>query len=84
MGISTKRIILTIILAVLLVIAFGWVIMMQNHAALVRNNAGDETLKREEVAQTLDDIEYIFVNDATLDKSISILKRIIEKYGSFF
>ena len=30
--------------------------------------------------QTLDDIEYIFVNDATLDKSISILKRIIEKY----
>ena len=57
MGISTKRIILTIILAVLLVIAFGWVIMMQNHAALVRNNAGDETLKREEVTQTLDDIE---------------------------
>ena len=30
--------------------------------------------------QTLNDIEYIFVNDATPDNSISILKRTIEKY----
>ena len=57
MGISLKRIILTIVLAVLFVIAFGWVIMMQNHATLVRNHAGDERLKLDEVTQTLEDIE---------------------------
>ena len=57
MGISLKKIILTIAAAVLSVIAFGWVIMMQNHATLVRNRAGDETLKLDEVAQTLEDIE---------------------------
>ena len=39
-----------------------------------------EACARSLFEQTLDDIEYIFVNDATLDKSISILKRIIEKY----
>ena len=48
MGISVKRIVLTTVLAVLLVIVFGWVIMMQNHATLVRNHAGDETLKLED------------------------------------
>ena len=56
MRISLKRIILTIALAVLLVIAFGWIIMMQNHATLIRNHAGDESLKQEEVMQTLEDI----------------------------
>ena len=57
MGISLKKSILTTALAVVFVIAFGWVIMMQNHATLVRNHAGDETLKKEEVTQTLEDIE---------------------------
>ena len=57
MGISVKRIVLTFILAILFVIAFGWVIMMQNHATLVRNQSGDETLQREEMTQTRRDIE---------------------------
>ena len=56
MKIRGKRIALTVILAILFIIAFGWVIMMQNHAALIRNNSGEDTLKREEVTQTLDDI----------------------------
>ena len=30
--------------------------------------------------QTLDDIEYIFVNDCTLDNSIEILQKTLEKY----
>lgn len=30
--------------------------------------------------QTLDDIEYIFVNDCTPDKSISILKQVLKEY----
>ena len=30
--------------------------------------------------QTFDDIEYIFVNDCTPDKSIDILKEVLEKY----
>ena len=30
--------------------------------------------------QTFDDIEYIFVNDCTKDKSIEVLERVIEKY----
>ena len=30
--------------------------------------------------QTLDEIEYIFVNDASPDDSISILKTVIEEY----
>ena len=30
--------------------------------------------------QTLEDIEYIFIDDCTLDKSIGILKRLIEEY----
>lgn len=57
MGISVKRIVLTTVLAVLLVIVFGWVIMMQNHATLVRNHAGDETLKLDVVASALEEIE---------------------------
>ena len=32
--------------------------------------------------QTLDEIEYIFVNDATPDKSISILKSVLNNYPS--
>ena len=39
-----------------------------------------ETCVRSLFEQTLDDIEYIFVNDATPDNSIRILERIIEKY----
>jgi len=34
--------------------------------------------------QTLDDIEYIFVDDCSLDRSVSILKEIIEEYHPFF
>lgn len=34
--------------------------------------------------QTLDDIEYIFVDDCTPDKSIEILERIIEEYQPRF
>lgn len=34
--------------------------------------------------QTLDDIEYIFVDDCSLDKSIEILKRVIEEYRPRF
>lgn len=30
--------------------------------------------------QTLDDIEYIFINDCTKDKSIDVLKRVLSKY----
>lgn len=30
--------------------------------------------------QTIDDIEYIFVNDCTIDKSIEVLNRVIEDY----
>lgn len=30
--------------------------------------------------QTLDDIEYVFINDCTTDKSISILRRTIDQY----
>jgi glycosyltransferase involved in cell wall biosynthesis len=30
--------------------------------------------------QTLDDIEYLFINDCTLDKSIEILKKVLEDY----
>lgn len=30
--------------------------------------------------QTLDDIEFIFIDDCTLDRSIKILKEVIEKY----
>lgn len=30
--------------------------------------------------QTLDDIEYIFVDDCTMDKSVQILQGIIAKY----
>ena len=34
--------------------------------------------------QTLDDIEIIFVNDCTPDRSMEILDRIIEKYRFLF
>lgn len=30
--------------------------------------------------QTLDDIEYLFIDDCTLDKSVEILKRVLEEY----
>lgn len=32
--------------------------------------------------QTLEDIEYIFIDDCTLDKSVVILKRLIEEYNT--
>ena len=34
--------------------------------------------------QTLDDIEYIFVDDCSPDKSVFILERIIKEYSSRF
>ena len=52
-----KKIIIAIILAIVLVIAFGWIIMMLNHAILIRNHEGDEKLKLEEFTNTLDEIE---------------------------
>ncbi len=67
MAISWKKIIVTVLLSVVFVIAFGWVIMMQNHATLVRNHVGDETLKLEEVTYTLEDIES---NWNTMEKRI--------------
>ena len=30
--------------------------------------------------QTLDDIEYLFIDDCTPDKSVEILKRVLEEY----
>lgn len=39
-----------------------------------------ETCARSLFEQTLEDIEYIFVNDATPDNSINILERIIDNY----
>ena len=57
MGISVKRIILIIILAILCVVGFGWVIMMLNHATLARKQSGDEALRQEEFNQARKDIE---------------------------
>ena len=31
--------------------------------------------------QTLDDIEYLFIDDSTPDRSIDILKRVLENYS---
>lgn len=39
-----------------------------------------EKCARSLFCQTLDDIEYIFVNDCTLDNSMDILKRVIDEY----
>ena len=57
MKVSRIKIILIILLATACVIAFGWLVMMQNHATLVRNHAEDESLKLEEVSRILDEIE---------------------------
>ena len=57
MSISWKRVLLTIILNIIFVIAFGWIIMMLNHATLVKNQVGDDKLKMEEVTYTLEDIQ---------------------------
>ena len=57
MSIGWKKIVLTIILNIIFVIAFGWIIMMLNHSTLVKNQAGDDTLKLEEVTYTLEDIQ---------------------------
>lgn len=56
MKISKIRIILTVLAAAACVIGFGWIVMMQNHATLVKSHVGDETLKLEEVTNTLEDI----------------------------
>lgn len=39
-----------------------------------------ERCARSLFSQTLDDIEYLFIDDCTLDNSISILKRVLEDY----
>ena len=39
-----------------------------------------ERCARSLMEQTLDDIEYIFVNDATPDRSMEILNRVVEEY----
>ena len=62
MKISRIRIILTILLGVACVIAFGWIVMMQNHATLVKNHTADETLKLEAVTHTLEEIESSWNN----------------------
>ena len=67
MSISWKKIVLTIILNIIFVIAFGWLIMMLNHATLVKNQAGDDTLKLEKVTYTLEDIH---ANWKTMEKRI--------------
>ena len=67
MSISWKKIVLTIILNIIFVIAFGWLIMMLNHAARVKNQAGDDTLKLEKVTYTLEDIH---ANWKTMEKRI--------------
>ena len=41
-----------------------------------------ETCARSLFEQTLDNIEYIFVNDATPDNSLSILKKVIGNYSN--
>ena len=33
-------------------------------------------------SQTLDDIEYLFVNDCSQDKSIEVLNKVLEKYSN--
>lgn len=57
MKISRRKILLTIILAIVLVIVFGFVVMLQNHAILEKRQNGDETLTRDEVTHTLEDIK---------------------------
>ena len=39
-----------------------------------------EVCARSLFEQTLNDIEYVFVNDATPDNSITILEKVIEDY----
>lgn len=39
-----------------------------------------ERCARSLFGQTLDDIEYIFVNDCTPDKSMEVLARVLEDY----
>ena len=85
-----KKIILTVLLAVALVFAFGLIIMLQNHATLTRDNTGDETLKQEEVSRTLTEIrrnwndmerriQERYKVDATL--SALALRNILEEKG---
>ena len=57
MKISRRKILLTIILAIVLVIVFGFIVMLQNHAILEKRQSGDETLSKDEVTHTLEDIK---------------------------
>lgn len=41
-----------------------------------------ERCARSLFAQTLDDIEYIFINDCTMDKSMDVLQNVLEEYPS--
>ena len=57
MKVTRKKILFTILIAVVLVVAFGFVIMLQNHASiLAKRRAGEESLKAEDAAQTIDEI----------------------------
>lgn len=43
-----------------------------------------ERCARSLFGQTLNDIEFIFIDDCTLDNSITILKEVVEEYRPFF
>ena len=63
MKITWKKILLITFLAVVLVLAFGWVIMMQNHASiLARKEAGEDSLKKEDVSSTINEITEAWKN----------------------
>ena len=90
MKITLRRTILVTLLAIVFIIAFGWVIMMQNHATLVKNNAEKDAFKLEEFSHTLKDIKSSWKNlegrikeRYTVDTALSAmaLRSVIGKSG---
>ena len=64
MKISRRKILLTIILAIVLVIVFGFVVMLQNHAILEKRQSGDEMLTAEGnvmTAHSLADVPLVHI-----------------------